>query len=138
MAQSPTTSNFTKVDATEGYFVNGTEVIGSTGTDISGTFGTSTTTVTSGAGAVAITGTIHEVTTEGTGDALTLADGAEGQELFIVYVAEDSGTDTAILTPDSFGGGSTITFNNVGDTATIKFTNSNWYVKGLGGAAAVA
>ncbi len=96
------------------------------------------TTATSGAGAVAITGNIHEITTTGTGDALTLADGAEGQELFIAYVAEGAGGDTAVLTPTNFGGGSTITFNNLGDTATIKFTNATWYVIGLGGAAAVA
>lgn len=107
-------------------------------TTVSGSFITAGTTTTSGAGAVAITGGIHEVTTTGTGDALTLADGTEGQRLAVIYVAEGAGGDTAVLTPTNFGGGSTITFNNVGDTADIIFTNGNWYVLGLGGAAAVA
>ena len=102
----------------------------------SGTVITSGTTTSSGAGAVAITGAIHEVTTTGTGDALTLADGTEGQRLVIVYVAEVAGGDTAVLTPTSFGGGSTITFNALGDSAALIFTNSNWYM--IGGTAAVA
>ena len=95
------------------------------------------TTTSTGAGAVGITGSIHEITTTGTGDALTLADGAEGQRLVVVYVDEGvGGTDTAILTPSNFGGGSTITFNSVGDTADLVFTNGNWYM--LGGTGVVA
>ena len=107
-------------------------------TTVSGTLVTSGTTSTSGAGAVAITGTIHEVTTTGTGDALTLADGAEGQRLAVVYIAEGAGGDTAVITPTNFGGGSTITLNAVGDTVDLIFTNGNWYELGLGGTAAVA
>ena len=98
---------------------------------------TASTTTSSGAGAVAITGMIHEVTTSGIGDALTLADGAEGQHLYIVYVAEGGGTDTAILTPTSLAGANTtITFNDLGDTAHIIFTAGDWYF--AGGEAVVA
>lgn len=85
------------------------------------------TTTSSGAGAVAITGRIHEVTTTGTGNALTLANGTEGQRLTIIYVAEGAGTDTAVLTPTSMGNGTTVTFAVVGDLANAVFTNGKWY-----------
>ena len=85
------------------------------------------TTTSTGAGAVGITGSIHEITTTGTGDALTLANGAEGQRLSIIYVAEGAGTDTAVLTPTTFGSGSTITFSVVGQSAHLIFTNGKWY-----------
>lgn len=94
-------------------------------------------TVTSGAGAVAITGSIHEVTTSGIGDALTLADGTAGQSLRVIYVAEGGGTDTAILTPTTFAGGATITFNALGDSADLTFSaTGGWYMHG--GTAVVA
>lgn len=98
---------------------------------------TAVTTVSSGAGAVAITGAIHEVTTTGTGDALTLADGTEGQHLNIVYVAEGAGADTAILTPTNLAGANTtVTFNALGDSAHLLFTAGTWFF--LGGEAVVA
>lgn len=101
--------------------------------------GTGAITTTSGAGAVPVTGSVHEVTTTGVGDALTLADGTAGQRLSIVYVAEGAGTDTAILTPTTLAGGTTITYNNLGDTSDLVFSSTGgWHVLGLGGAAAVA
>ena len=87
------------------------------------------TTTSSGAGAVAITGAIHEITTTGA-DALTLADCTEGQVLRIVMVA-DGGNGT--LTPSNLAGGTTITFNDVGDAVTLLFTNSNWFIVGQNG-----
>lgn len=100
--------------------------------DIASTFVTSGTTTTSGAGAVAITGSIHEVTTTGAGNALTLVDGAEGQVLRVVYVAEGGGGDTAILTPTNLGGAdTTITFNDLGDAVTLLFTAGAWYGAGV-------
>lgn len=86
------------------------------------------TTTSLGAGAVGITGRIHEITTTGIGNALTLADGTEGQRITIVYVQEAAGTDTAILTPTSMGNGTTVTFNAVGDMAEAIFTNGKWYI----------
>jgi len=101
--------------------------------------GTGAITTTSGPGAVAVTGSVHEVTTTGTGDALTLANGTAGQRLSILYVAEGAGADTAVLTPTTLAGGTTITFNNVGDTADLIYSSTGgWHVLGLGGAAAVA
>lgn len=78
----------------------------------------------SGAGAINITQPITAWTTTST-DAGTLADGAEGQLKFITMVA-DGGDGT--LTPSNFGGGSTITFNDVGDSVLLMFTGSNWYI----------
>ena len=98
---------------------------------------TSDVTTSSGPGAVAITGAIHEITTTATGNALTLANGVNGQHLTIIYVAEAAGADTAILTPTTLAGGTTITFNAVGDSANLVYSsNGGWYF--LGGAAVVA
>ena len=78
----------------------------------------------SGAGAVDVVSAITEVTTTGA-NALTLADGVEGQLKFIVMIT-DGGDGT--LTPTNCGSGSTITFNDAGDTATLLFTNSKYYL----------
>ena len=96
------------------------------------------TTTSSGAGAVGVTGSIHEITTTGTGDALTLANGTEGQRLTIVYVAEGAGTDTAVVTPSNFGSGSTITFSAPGQVARLIFTNGKWYADGATFGAVIA
>lgn len=115
-------------------------VSGATGNfDIGGAETHSGITATSGAGAVAITGRIHEVTTTGTGDALTLADGSAGQRLTVLYVAEGAGGDTAVITPTTLAGGSTITLNALGDSAELVYSSTGgWHVVGLGGTAAVA
>lgn len=46
----------------------------------------------------------------------------------------DAGTGT--LTPSNLGNGTTITFDDVGDSAHLIFTNSNWYF--MGGTATLA
>jgi hypothetical protein len=88
----------------------------------------------SGPGAVNITQLTTAFTSTGTGDALTLADGVAGQLKTIVYVAEAAGADTGILTPTNLGAGTTITFNNVGDSVTLQFIGTDWWVIGLRGA----
>lgn len=93
------------------------------------TLSTTSTTTRAGAGAVPITHAICEVTTDGA-DALTLADGAEGQHLFVILVG-DSGDAT--LTPANAGGWTTITFADAGDSAHLLFTNGSWYLVGQGG-----
>lgn len=96
-------------------------------------------TTSSGPGAISTDGRIHEVTSTGSGDAMTLANGQAGQRLTVVYVAEGAGGDTAVITPSTFAGGSTITLNNLGDSCEIVYSSTGgWYVMGLGGAAAVA
>ena len=78
----------------------------------------------SGAGAVDVVSAITEVVTTGA-NALTIAAGVEGQIKFIV-MKTDGGDGT--LTPASFTGGSTITFNDVGDSVLLLFTNSSWFL----------
>jgi hypothetical protein len=120
-----TNGGVTTVTASTGPFAVGT------------TFNTGNTTATSGPGAIAITGAIHEITTTGAGDAMTLADGAEGQHLHVVYVAEGAGGDTAVCTPTNLAGANTtITFTDLGDSAHLLFTAGNWYF--LGGEATIA
>ena len=82
-----------------------------------------------GAGAVSTLFTIVRIVSTGA-NALTLANGTGGQEVTFVMITD--GGD-AILTPANKVGFSTITFNDVGDTATLVFTNSNWYLKSSNG-----
>jgi hypothetical protein len=89
----------------------------------------------SGAGAVNITSLATAFTSTATGNALTLADGAQGQLKTIIYVAEAAGGDTGVLTPTNLGSGTTITFNAVGDSVTLQFAGTDWWVVGLRGAA---
>ena len=53
----------------------------------------------SGAGAVNITSLATAFTSTAAGNALTLADGAQGQIKTVIYVAEAAGGDTGVLTP---------------------------------------
>ena len=89
----------------------------------------------SGAGAVNITSLATAFTSTATGNALTLADGAQGQLKTIIYVAEAAGGDTGVLTPTNLGSGTTITFNAVGDSVTLQFAGTDWWVVGFRGAA---
>lgn len=88
----------------------------------------------SGAGAVNITQGVTAFTSTATGNALTLADGAQGQGKTIVYTAEAAGADTGILTPSNLGGGTTITFNAVGDACQLVFISTDWWPVSLKGA----
>jgi hypothetical protein len=88
----------------------------------------------SGPGAVNITTLTTAFTSTGTGDALTLADGAQGQLKTIIYVAEAAGGDTGVLTPTNLGSATTITFNDVGDSVILQFAGTDWWVVGFRGA----
>ena len=77
-----------------------------------------------GAGAVDVVSAITEIVTTGA-QALTLADGVEGQLKFLI-MKTDGGDGT--LTPTNFGSGSTLTFNTAGDAAICLFTNGAWYL----------
>jgi len=81
-----------------------------------------------GPGAVNLTTYATQFTSTGTGDALTLADGASGQIKNVVYVAQTAGTDTGILTPTNLGGYTTITFNDPGDSVQLQFIGTQWWV----------
>ena len=84
----------------------------------------------SGAGAVNLTDLITEITTTGA-DALTLANGSAGQVKIITMIV-DGGDGT--LTPTTLAGGSTITFNDVGDGVVLVYGTAGWVVAGNNGA----
>ena len=84
----------------------------------------------SGAGAVDITNAYTNLTTTGAAQALTLADGTLG-EIKVIAHAVDGGS--AVLTPTTKIGFSTITFTAVGDTATLVYTSAGWAIVGSRG-----
>ena len=80
-----------------------------------------------GAGAADVTNLVTEVTAAGTGDVVTLANGTAGQMKIVSMVGEAAGTDTVVLTPATFAGGTTITFDTVGESATLIYnTTIGW------------
>jgi len=92
-----------------------------------------------GAGAVLPDDPItHLVTASGgvAADAVTLADGKEGQQVTIIYKTETDAGDTSILTPDNFYDGSTITYSVAGQGSVLLFTNGSWRVVSNDGAVA--
>lgn len=99
-----------------------------------GTGASATVQALSGPGAVNITSLATVFTSTATGNALTLADGAQGQLKTIIYVAETAGGDTGVLTPANLGSATTITFNAVGDSVTLQFAGTDWWVVGFRGA----
>jgi len=90
----------------------------------------------SGAGAVNVTTLTTAVTTTAPAQALTLADGTNGQIKTIVHQAL-SGGGTWVLTPTTKTGYTTITSGAVGDTCTLQFfTTIGWCILSLRGAIA--
>jgi len=87
----------------------------------------------SGAGAVDITNAFTNLTTTGAAQALTLANGTLG-EIKIISHAVDGGS--AVLTPTTKIGFSTITFTAVGDSCMLVYTSAGWNIVALNGAVA--
>ena len=87
----------------------------------------------SGAGAVDVTNAFTQLTTTGAAQALTLADGTVG-EIKIISHAVDGGS--AVLTPTTKIGFSTITFTAVGDSAMLVYTSAGWDIVAWNGAVA--
>jgi hypothetical protein len=85
-----------------------------------------------GAGAVSLLSLRTYLVTTGA-NALTLADGVEGQEKLIV-MKTDAGDGT--LTPTNLYNGATLTFDDVGDSAYLVFMDSQWVF--MGGTATLA
>ena len=84
----------------------------------------------SGAGAVNITDMMTSLTTTGSSQALTLANGTEGQLKFITHTVDGG---SAVLTPTTKIGFSTVTFTNVGDSVSLIYTSAGWAVVGSKG-----
>ena len=87
--------------------------------------------------AVSVAVTTTALTTTGVAQAITLANGTNGQIKIITHIA-NGGTGTAVLTPaTSAADYNTITFSSVGDTATLQYhTTGGWYILSLRGAVA--
>jgi hypothetical protein len=81
----------------------------------------------SGAGAVNVTDMLTSLTTTGASQALTLANGTVGQVKVVVHVVDGG---SAVLTPTTKIGFSTITFTAVGDAVTMIYTTAGWAIVG--------
>jgi hypothetical protein len=84
----------------------------------------------SGAGAVDVTNAFTSLTTTGAAQALTLADGTVGEVKVIVHTVDGG---SAVLTPTTKIGFTTITFTAVGDSAMLIYTAAGWAVIGSKG-----
>jgi hypothetical protein len=111
-----------------------TGVTGALAVASGGTGASATVQALSGPGAVNITSLATAFTSTAAGNALTLADGAQGQLKTVIYVAETAGGDTGVLTPTNLGSATTVTFNAVGDSVTLQFAGTDWWVVGFRGA----
>lgn len=87
----------------------------------------------SGAGAVNVTDMLTSLTSTGSAQALTLANGTLGQIKIISHVVDGG---SSVLTPTTKIGFSTITFTNVGDSAMLIYTAAGWDIVALNGAVA--
>lgn len=85
----------------------------------------------SGAGAVDVVNTFTSLTTTGAAQALTLANGSVGEVKIIVHTVDGG---SAVLTPTTKIGFSTITFTAVGESAMLIYTSAGWAVVGSYGA----
>ena len=80
-----------------------------------------------GAGAVSITTTLTTVASSGV-IALTIADGTQGQIKVIVFITDGG---TATLTPATMNDGTTLAFEDAGDSAILMWIGaSGWQVIG--------
>ena len=84
----------------------------------------------SGAGAVDLTNAFTSLTTTGASQALTLADGTAGEVKVIVHTVDGG---SAVLTPTTKIGFSTITFTAVGDSVSLIYTAAGWAITGSRG-----
>lgn len=86
----------------------------------------------SGAGAVSVSKDTTKYTSTGVAQALTLADGADGQIKRILHVVDGG---SGVLTPTTKTGFSTVTFTNAGESVTLEFVaTQGWIVIGSYGA----
>lgn len=82
----------------------------------------------SGAGAVSVTKDTTKLTSSGVAQALTLANGVDGQ---IKRIIHDVDGGSMVLTPTTKTGFSTVTFTNAGDSVTLEYvTTRGWIIMG--------
>jgi len=83
--------------------------------------------------AIDVTTSITHINTTAGAHAGAMADGVNGQIKILTMIVK-GGSNNSVVTPANLTGGSTITFDAVGDTATCVFTNNSWVVIALNGA----
>jgi hypothetical protein len=83
--------------------------------------------------AIDVTKSITHINTTAGAHAGTMANGTNGQIKILTMIVR-GGTNNSVVTPANLTGGTTITFDAVGDTATCLFTNNSWVVLALNGA----
>ena len=100
---------------------------------LSGNKTVGTTEAVNSATALSLNTMISELTTAGSGLAMTLANGVVGQVKIITMVVDGGGTAT--LTPATFANGSTIAFDAVNETVMLVYANTiGWVVVSNSGA----
>ena len=78
--------------------------------------------------ALDLTKSVHTVGADAGGDIFTLADGTAGQ-ITTIICADATGTST--ITPATFNGGTSITFDALGDSVTLQFVDTlGWTIIG--------
>ncbi len=87
----------------------------------------------SGAGAVNVTDMLTSLTTAGSAQARTWANGTAGQIKGSTHTGDGG---SAVLTPTTKIGFTTITFTGVGESATLIYTAAGWAIMALNGAVA--
>ena len=75
--------------------------------------------------AISVASSITHINSTAGAHAGSMANGTNGQ-IKIITMITDGGN--SVVTPAALAGYTTITFNDVGDSATLVFTNSNWVV----------
>jgi hypothetical protein len=116
----PTLKNRQIIDLESGLSITAEQLVKSVS-------GATSNAATSGAVAIPLTKTYQGYTTNTTADiAATLADGIDGQEIWIKLETKD--TSDMVLTPANFNNGSTLTFDATGEIAHLKFVGTGWEV----------
>lgn len=101
--------------------------------NIGSTFAVNDSETLGGAGVVSVTKTVTNLSNPGASGTLTIAAGSVGQ-IKIIVMTSNSGGHTLTL-DDSDLGHDTVVFNEVGDTATLIYIGSKWWV--VGGTASI-
>ena len=79
-------------------------------------------------GIISLTTPITHLTVDASGGALQLPQGTNGQMKYVVLTTASGGTYT--INYANVAGNGNVRFDSVGDTATLLYTNSKWYVVG--------
>jgi len=119
------------VCASTGTFA-GANALNMTAASVAGPFGLTGAQSLSGAGAVNVTSSVTKFTSTGGAQALTLANGTDGQIKLIIHVVDGG---SGVLTPTTKTGFTSLTFTNAGDSATLIYsTTIGWTILAINGA----